>query len=181
MTHTAQAQWLAVQPLTAANFAPFGQVIQSQGHASFAINGGTSQRFHDVAQPELHAPGRVGISLFTAQALSWQLPLQVMERHHLTSQAFIPMGQALPMLVIVAPADIPAEQLRAEHLRAFVTDGEQGINLAPGTWHHPLRALQAGTYAVVDRIAPSHSQPDCEELDIRHWQLQCAPASAENQ
>lgn len=165
---------LSVEPLSADAFAPFGQVIQSHGHSSFAINGGTSHRFHDVAQPELHAAGRVGISLFTAQALPWQLPLQVMERHLLTSQAFIPMGQSLPMLVIVAPADIAAENLRAEHLRAFVTDGLQGINLAPGTWHHPLRALQAGTYAVVDRIAPSQSAPDCEELDISSWQVQCA-------
>lgn len=178
MTQTTQTQSLAVEPLTAANFAPFGQVIQSQGHASFAINGGSSHRFHDVAQPEWQAPGRLGISLFTAQALPWQLPLQVMERHHFTTQAFIPMGQTLPMLVIVAPAHIPAEQLRAEHLRAFVTDGLQGINLAPGTWHHPLRALQAGTYAVVDRIAPSQAAPDCEEWDISDWQLQCAPASA---
>ncbi|THU05349.1 ureidoglycolate hydrolase [Lampropedia puyangensis] len=166
--------WLTVQPLTAESFAPFGQVIECKGHCSFPINGGTCQRYHDLAQPQLRAEGRIGMSLFHAQALPWNLPLQVLERHAYTSQAFVPMGQALPMLVVVAPADVPAYALQPPHVQAFLSDGQQGINLAPGTWHHPLRTLKEGTWLVVDRIAPPGSPVDCEEHDIGNWDLVCA-------
>ncbi|RMX08896.1 ureidoglycolate hydrolase [Corticibacter populi] len=169
---------LVVRPLEAASFAPFGQVIESRGHPGHPINGGSCLRFHDVAQPLAHADGhgdgRLAISLFAAQAAPWEQPLEEMERHLLGSQAFVPMGQRLPFLVIVAPAGLAGDALRPKHLQAFVSDGLQGINLAPGTWHHPLRALQEGTWLIVDRVATSSQAPvDCEVVDIRAWQLRC--------
>ncbi|MFX8813062.1 ureidoglycolate lyase, partial [Acinetobacter baumannii] len=74
--------------------------------------------------------------------------LRVMERHPLGSQAFVPMCGD-PFLVVVAPpgpAPAPAD------LRAFVTNGRQGVNYARGTWHHPLLALdRISDFLVVDR------------------------------
>ena len=57
-----------------------------------------------------------------------------------------------PFLVVVAPgADAP----RLTELRAFVTDGRQGVNYARGVWHHPVIAMARETdFVVVDRGGP---------------------------
>jgi ureidoglycolate lyase len=44
-------------------------------------------------------------------------------------------------------------------LAAFVTDGTQGVLLAPGTWHHALLALDAGDFLVIERRA---DEADCD-------------------
>ena len=57
-----------------------------------------------------------------------------------------------PFLIVVAPAG-PAP--RAADLRAFVTDGRQGVNYAKGVWHHPVIAWRRPTdFLVVDRGGP---------------------------
>jgi ureidoglycolate lyase len=129
--------------MTAADFAPFGDVLQATGDFRL-INAGLCRRHHDRARIDI-ADGRPGISIFDAEPRSLPYALDLIERHPLGSQAFIPMTAA-PFLVIVAsdPAATP---------QAFVTDGTQGINLHRGTWHGVLTPLAApGRFAVVDRI-----------------------------
>ncbi len=131
------------EPLTAAAFAPFGDVLDTSGDFR-VINAGLCQRFHDRALLDI-GQGRAGISVFHAEPRSLPHVIDLIERHPLGSQAFIPMTQA-PFLVIVAtsPAATP---------RAFLTNGAQGINLHRGTWHGVLTPLHApGLFAVVDRI-----------------------------
>jgi ureidoglycolate lyase len=72
----------------------------------------------------------------------------MVERHPLGSQAFVPLnGQRF--VVVVAP---PGESVEIESLRAFVTNGRQGVNYHRGTWHMPLIALEAGQeFLVIDR------------------------------
>ncbi len=52
MEATAALQ-LKAEPLTREGFAPFGDVIESEGAKHFAINAGTIERFHDLAQVDL--------------------------------------------------------------------------------------------------------------------------------
>jgi len=151
------ARTLPLLALTAEAFAPFGDVIQTAGAHHFPINDGQVQRFHDLARVDaLEAGGRPGISLFVAQPCALPLRLRLLERHPLASQAFIPLHRE-PYLVIVSPADTdPA----AENIRAFVTDGRQGVNYRRGVWHHPLVALGGeSTFAVIDRIGAG---PNCD-------------------
>jgi ureidoglycolate lyase len=137
---------LRAEPLTAAAFAPFGDVLDATG-AFRPINGGLCARHHDRARIDI-AQGRAGISIFAARPRSLPYAFDLVERHPLGSQAFLPMTSA-PFLVIVAPGT--AEEVDA--LRAFLTDGAQGINLLRGTWHGVLTPLAApGRFAVVDRI-----------------------------
>ena len=60
---------LRVEPLTRAAFAPFGDVIEAAAAAShYAINAGTTTRFHDLAAIDTSREGgRPVLSLFRAQ------------------------------------------------------------------------------------------------------------------
>ena len=135
------------QPLTIAAFAPFGDVLDAVGTPDRMINAGLCARFHDRARIDI-AEGRAGLSVFHAVARSLPYAFDLVERHPLGSQAFVPMTQA-PFLVIVAPD----ENGTPGTPRAFLTNGAQGINLHRGTWHGVLTPLQApGLFAVLDRI-----------------------------
>jgi ureidoglycolate lyase len=135
------------QPLTIAAFAPFGDVLDAAGTPDRMINAGLCARFHDRARIDI-AEGRAGLSVFHAVARSLPYAFDLVERHPLGSQAFVPMTQA-PFLVIVAPD----ENGTPGTPRAFLTNGAQGINLHRGTWHGVLTPLQApGLFAVLDRI-----------------------------
>ncbi len=147
------------QPLTAAAFAAFGDVLEVGGDFRL-INEGLCQRFHDRARldfgAETNPAGRAGISIFDATPRALPYSFDLVERHPDGSQAFVPMsGQ--PFLVIVAPdsAGKPGEPL------AFLTNGAQAINLHRGTWHGVLTPLAApGLFAVIDRIGAT---PNLEE------------------
>lgn len=154
---------LNAEPLTAEAFAPFGDVIAAGGDGYIEINEGMARRYHDLAQVDVLAEGgRPLISIFRARPWFQPICLRVMERHPLGAQAFIPMhGDSF--LVVVAPAG-PAPA--PSDLRAFVTDGRQGVNYARGTWHHPLLALdRIGDFLVVDRGGDGHN---LDEIDYRH-------------
>ncbi|MDR0225876.1 MAG: ureidoglycolate lyase [Burkholderiaceae bacterium] len=164
---------LVARPLTAEAFAPFGQVIEhAPGGRRLAINDGSCVRHHDLARPQASAPGAISLSLFEASATPLPAALRLVERHRLGSQAFAPFGAALAMLLVVADAALAPGDIRPEHLQAFVTSGQQGVQLHPGVWHHPLLSLQSGTWLVADRVA---DQVDCDVVSLARWQLHCAP------
>lgn len=139
---------ITAQPLTAAAFAPFGDVLDTAGTPDKMINAGLCGRYHDRARLDFGGKGRAGISMFKAQARSLPYQVELLERHPEGSQAFIPMNPD-PFLVIVAPD----QGGRPGPPVAFVTAPHQGINFHRGTWHGVLTPLFApGLFAVVDRI-----------------------------
>ena len=142
---------ILTEALTAAAFAPYGDVLDATGDFRL-INAGLCQRHHDRARldfgAEVDATNRAGISIFQAQPRALPYTFDLIERHPEGSQAFLPMSQH-PFLVIVA--DSPQAKPRA-----FLSNGAQGINLHRGTWHGVLTPLHApGLFAVVDRIGAS--------------------------
>jgi ureidoglycolate lyase len=139
------------EPLTAAAFAPFGDVLDATGDFRL-INEGFCQRHHDRARIDT-GDAKTGLSIFKAQPRTLPYSFDLIERHPEGSQAFIPMSEH-PFLVIVAegPQATP---------RAYLTNGAQGINLHRGTWHGVLTPLRGpGLFAVVDRIGTT---PNLEE------------------
>ena len=135
-------------PLTSTAFAPFGDVMDCTGNADQLINQGFCNRFHDRAALNFESGGRAGISLFHAKPRQIPYTLDLMERHPLGSQAFIPMHQN-PFLVIVA-----ADQDGVPSMpNAFITTAGQAINIHQNVWHGVLTPLSdPGLFAVVDRI-----------------------------
>ena len=154
---------LPIQPLTAAAFAAFGTVIELEGARHYPINAGTTERFHALALTDTAAAGgQTGISLFRGQGFALPYRLRVMERHPLSSQAFIPLvaGEADRYLVVVAPAG----EFHAGALCAFLATGFQGVQYGRGVWHHPLIALdRSSDFIVVDRIA---EDANCDEITL---------------
>lgn len=153
-------QTLTAEPLTAEGFAPYGDVITSTGDA-IPINQGKGWRYPDLAQVEVSAEdGRAAISRVACMPEQPPVPLRLMERHPLGSQAFIPMhGQRY--IVVVAPPGNPPD---AAAIRAFLAHGDQGINYHRGVWHHPMIALDdACDFLEVHRAGPGDN---CDEAAI---------------
>lgn len=150
---------LRVDPLTGAAFAPFGEVIATdEANRHFPINGGNTERYHDLARLDPGADGRLIVSIFRGQPRVLPFAISMMERHPRGSQAFIPLS-GKPYLVVVAAA---GEAPGADDLRAFLARPDQGVNYARGVWHHPLLALESVCdFLVIDRAGEG---PNCDEV-----------------
>lgn len=131
---------VTARPIDNESFAPYGQLLdvpETPGRYDFQaelFNGRSD------AAPNL--------LLARAEAKSLPIDMEVMERHPQSSQAFFPLD-ASRYIVLVCPdsTDGGPDMTR---LDAFLVGAGQGINYSPGTWHHPLTALdRAGNFAVL--------------------------------
>ena len=163
---------LTPEVLSREAFAPFGDVIEaSDAVRHFTINAGNTERYHDLADIDPGPDGRVIVSIFRGLPRSLPFAVEMMERHPLASQAFIPLS-GRPYLVVVAPAGDPPGPA---DLRLFLARGDQGVNYARGVWHHPLLALDAvADFVVIDRSGPG---ANCDEVQFEHAAT-IAPAPA---
>jgi ureidoglycolate lyase len=153
-------QVIKTRPLTAEDFAPFGDVLVAEGETFKTINQGKCRRFHDLAKLDFE-DGDAGISLFKSETCSLPHEFDLLERHPLGSQAFIPMSQN-PFLVIAASDHdgVPVDP------QAFLTAPGQAINLYLGVWHGVLTPLHVpGLFAVFDRIGDGEN---LEEYTFEH-------------
>ena len=129
-------------PLTAEAFAPYGTVIEAGRGEARSINAGLCTRWHDLCRPDTDGPAC--LSVFDAEPRALPYALDLIERHPLGTQAFLPLA-AHPFLVTVSdgPEATPL---------AFLTAPHQGVQLHRGTWHGVLTPLHApGLFAVIDR------------------------------
>ena len=130
-------------------FAPFGDLLEISGEPDRLINQGLCGRYHDRAKFDFGPNCKGGLSLFNAQPRELPYALEIVERHPLCSQAFIPMHHN-PFLVIVAEGqdDEPGP------VHAFMTKPGQAINFHRNIWHGVLTPMSApGLFAVIDRVA----------------------------
>ena len=143
---------LLAEPLTAAAFEPFGDVIQIEDAQALVINEGYADRFDDLARLDLTRDGGVPcLSIFRAKARDLPVSIRMLERHPLGSQAFVPLS-GHDYLIVVAPAD---DDPHFDGLRAFHARANQGVNYHRGIWHHPLLALYSeDDFLVIDRRGP---------------------------
>ena len=156
---------LSIEPLTASAFAPFGDVIHtSEAVKSFSINYGNTTRFHDLAEIDcLNEGGKTIVSIFRSNPLSLPIEVKLLERHPISSQAFIPLSSG-PYLVIVAPKE-NAGELDESKIKVFLAQSGQGVNYHAGTWHHFSLALnQSSDFLVIDRAGEGKN---CDEVDLK--------------
>lgn len=101
-----------IEPLTPDAFAPFGQVIQTNGAHHYPINAGKTERFHDLAKVELggvHA--RPLISIFRGQPYTLPLSLTLVERH--PSAARPSTQSAMPIGLLSSPRTTAAPRQKS--------------------------------------------------------------------
>lgn len=149
-------------PLTRERFKPYGEVIDNSHVDAAAMNDARFERFNDLCTIDV-GDGRIAVSITTSRVAT-RLPylVSMVERHPHGSQAFVPLSPC-KMIVVVAPA---AESVAEEELVAFETNGLQGINYAPGTWHMPLLAFDRGQrFLIIDRAA---DRPNCDMHELEN-------------
>ena len=156
---------MKIEPLSATAFAPFGQVIEMDGAERIDINQNFAQRFNTSAHVDVSLEGgSVNISLASAIPRPQPIAITMMERHPLGSQIFYPLeDEAWLVLVCADPHDIKT-------FRAFRATGQQGINYARNTWHHPLLVLKPQRFFIVDRKGPGNNLEEVM-IPLRHLPL----------
>jgi ureidoglycolate lyase len=136
------------KPITKENFSKFGDMITTDDIKPIEINEGYAKRFDGIANLDTSKDnGETIISIFSALKRSFPMKIDMMEKHPLGSQAFIPMKQTT-FLALVAPEGNKPDLNKIE---AFIVPPEIGVNYNPGTWHFPLIATEDMNFLVVDR------------------------------
>ncbi len=136
------------------NFSKFGDVISINGLKPLNINNGYAKRYDDIANLNTSMEnGKTTISIFSALKRSFPMKIEMMEKHPLGSQAFIPMKETT-FLVLVAPE---GTRPNIEKIESFIIPKGIGINYKPGTWHFPLISTENMNFLVVDRAGPGNN------------------------
>jgi ureidoglycolate lyase len=155
---TASGWLLAVRPLEAEAFAPYGTVVESAQDGRW-INDGNAWR-SEAGQLELDAEGGCAtLAVFRARGRAAAGPWHELERHRLGTQSFLPLGPARCVLLVALGTSAP----EPASLAAFITRPGQGWTLDAGTWHHGLIVLEDTDVAVVERQGPA---PDCDIVHL---------------
>tara|TARA_B100002052_G_C15751951_1_gene538165 strand:- start:467 stop:964 length:498 start_codon:yes stop_codon:yes gene_type:complete len=135
-------------PITKENFSKFGDMITTKNIKPIEINNGYAKRFDDIAKIDTsNNNGETTISIFSALKRSFPMKIDMMEKHPLGSQAFIPMKETI-FLTLVAPE---GEKIEIDKIESFLIPKGIGVNYKTGIWHFPLIATEDMDFLVVDR------------------------------
>ena len=136
------------KPITKENFAKYGDVITTKDIKPLEINDGYAKRFDGIANLDTSIDGgETTICIFSALKRSFPMKIDMMEKHLLGSQAFIPM-QETTFLVLVAPK---GGKPNIDEIESFIVPPHIGVNYNPGIWHFPLISTKDMNFLVVDR------------------------------
>jgi ureidoglycolate lyase len=130
------------------NFKKFGDMITIDNIKPLEINDGYAKRYDGIANLDAKKDnGESTISIFSALKRSFPMKVDMMEKHPLGSQAFIPMKETT-FLAFVAPEGAKPDLDKVE---AFIIPKGVGVNYNAGIWHFPLIATEDMDFLVVDR------------------------------
>ena len=134
--------------ITKENFSKFGDMITTKNIKPLDINNGYAKRYDDIAEINTSKDnGETTISIFSALKRTFPMKIDMMEKHPLGSQAFIPMKETTFIAFVAPNGDKPD----LNKIEAFIIPPGIGINYNPGTWHFPLISTEDMNFLVVDR------------------------------
>jgi ureidoglycolate lyase len=139
---------ISPKPITKENFSKFGDMITTDVVKPLEINDGYAKRYDGIANLDTSKDsGETTICIFSALKRHFPMKIDMMEKHPLGSQAFVPMKETT-FLVFVAPEGNKPD---LDKIEAFIVPPGIGVNYNPGTWHFPLIATEDMNFLVVDR------------------------------
>jgi len=140
--------------ITRKNFAAYGDLISSDNIKPIDINAGYAKRFDNLANLNTSRDGgKTIVSIFSALKRNFPMKIDMMEKHPLGSQAFIPIKETT-FLCFVAP---PGESPEINKIQSFIIPPKTGINYKPGIWHFPLISTEDTDFLVIDRKGNSEN------------------------
>ena len=130
------------------NFSMYGDLISIDDINPMDINAGYAKRFDNLADLNTSKDGgKTIVSIFSALKRTFPMTVDMMEKHPLGSQAFIPMKETT-FLCFVAPS---GESPQIDKIQSFIVPPKTGINYRPGIWHFPLISTEDTNFLVIDR------------------------------
>ena len=130
------------------NFATYGDLISTSDVNPININAGYAKRFDNLANLNTSKDGgQTIVSIFSALKRAFPMTVDMMEKHPLGTQAFIPMKDTI-FLAFVAP---PGNSPDINKIQSFIVPPRTGINYKPGIWHFPLISTEDTNFIVIDR------------------------------
>ena len=134
--------------ITRQNFADFGDLISSDNIKPMDINAGYAKRFDNLADLNTSKDeGKTIVSIFSALKRTFPMTIDMMEKHPLGSQAFIPMKETTFLSFVAPPGKFP----EINKIQSFIIPPKTGINYKPGIWHYPLISTEDTNFIVIDR------------------------------
>ena len=134
--------------ITKENFAMFGDLISSENVKPMGINSGYAKRFDNLANIDTSKEeGETIVSIFAALKRSFPMKIDMMEKHPLASQAFIPMKETTFLSFVAPPGNAP----EINKIKSFIIPPKKGVNYKPGIWHFPLISTEDINFLVIDR------------------------------
>jgi len=134
--------------ITRENFAAYGDLIASDSIKPIDINAGYAKRFDDLAKINTSKDkGKTIVSIFSALKRSFPMKIDMMEKHPLGSQAFVPMKETIFLSFVAPPGNAP----EINKIQSFIIPPKMGINYKPGIWHFPLISTEDTNFLVIDR------------------------------
>jgi len=134
--------------ISRSNFAAYGDLISTEDIQPIDINAGYAKRFDNLADLNTsNESGKTIVSIFSALKRTFPMKIDMMEKHPLSSQAFIPMKDTTFLAFVAPPGDKP----EIGEIKSFIISSGVGINYKAGIWHFPLISTENMNFLVVDR------------------------------
>ena len=134
--------------ISRSNFSSYGDLISPDDINQMNINEGYAKRFDNLANLDTSKDsGKTIVSIFSALKRTFPMKIHMMEKHPLSTQAFIPMKETT-FLAFVAPS---GESPEIDKIQSFIIPPKMGINYKPGIWHFPLISTENINFLVIDR------------------------------
>ena len=142
------------KPITKKNFKRFGDMITTSDIKPLEINDGYAKRYDGIANLDTKKDnGESTISIFSALKRSFPMKVDMMEKHPLGSQAFIPMKETIFLTFVAPEGDLPD----LNKVESFIVPKGIGVNYNPGIWHFPLISTEDMNFLVVDRLGSGNN------------------------
>jgi len=137
------------KPLTREAFKNFGEVISKEGRPSISINRDSAQKFYEVCNMDTNEKsGMTTLHIYIGNKREFPLQIDMLEKHPLFSQTFIPRSKE-PFYCVVA---LGGREPDLSTLEIFETNGDQGVHYNRGVWHFPLICVKdKEEFIVLDR------------------------------